>query len=182
MKEDDPTIDIVSAAPVSSAEGFLRAQRMMTTGLENVCDRVAFHVYAARFIERLAELTEKPIWITESGAAGPTHHLDWYVSTFETIRAAIPQAEQIYWFDLFDFEPNGFRLYEIVLDPIRGFRAVPESTALIGHLKERVRAASGDIARASYDELIPDITLYFPTEEDLRLIEETSFGLPEELR
>ena len=182
VKEDDPTIVIVAAAPVASADGFLRAQRMIETGLESVCDRVAFHVYSTRFIGRLAELTQKPVWITESGASGTADHLEWYRSTFEAIRAGIPQAEPIYWFDLFDFEPNGFRLYNIVRDPIETFRAVPESTALIDHLQERVRSASGAAARARYEELIPDITLYFPTEEDLRVIEETSFGLPDELR
>ena len=50
-------------------------------------------------------------------------------------------------------------------------------TAIFGSADYMVRAASGDVPRASYEELVPDITLYFPTEEDIRLIESTSIGL-----
>ncbi len=179
LKEDDPSIQIVAAAPVSSAEGFLRAQRMIEAGSENVCDRVAFHVYSTRFIERLSALTQKPVWITESGAKGTTQHLDWFTSTFEEIRSGFPLVERIYWFDLFDFQPNRFRLFDIVREPGEEFRAVEESVDLIAFLKNRVKEASGG-TRASYEELIPNIMLYFPTEEDFRIIESTSIGLPEE--
>lgn len=178
LKEDDPTIQIVAAAAVSSAEGIVRLQRMMETGLEDVCDRVAFHIYTTRFLERLASLTDKPVWVTESGAEGTERHLDWMTSTFDAIRRVIPTVEQIYWFDLFDLQPNGFRLFDIVRDPISEFRSVPESVEAIEWLQAKVLQAGGGIPQASYEELIPDITLYLPTEEDLRAIESTSFGLP----
>ena len=181
LKEDDPTIRIVSAAPVASAEGVLRAQKMIEAGLEHVCDVVAFHVYGTRFLEKLAALTAKPVWVTESGTEGTPRHLDWYASTFDTIRRSMPGVERIYWFLLFDLQPNRFRLFDIVRDPLREFIPVRESVAAIERLEARVREASAGVPRASYEELVPDITLYFPTQEDIRLIEETSFGLPEGL-
>ncbi len=140
-------------------------------------DRVAFHVYSTRFIECLSALTQKPVWITESGAEGTAQHLDWFTSTFEEIRSGFPLVERIYWFDLFDFQPNRFRLFDIVRDPGEGFRAVEESVELIAFLKNRVNEASGG-TRASYEELIPDIMLYFPTEEDLRIIEQYRSYIP----
>ena len=178
LKEDDPTILIVAAAPVSSAEGFLRAQAMIETGVEHVCDRIAFHVYSRRFIERLGRLTDKPVWITESGVEGAERHLEWRTSGFDEIRQGIPMAEEIFWFDLFDKNPNGFRLFDIVRDPLEEFKSVPESVALIDWLELRVSSqdASAGSAFLSYEELVPDIHLYFPTEEDVRLIESTSFG------
>ena len=176
LKEDDPSIDIVASAPVSSAEGFLRAQRMIETGVENVCDRLAFHVYGLRFAERLGQLSRKPVWITESGAAGVANHLEWRTSGFDAIRQAIPTADEIFWFDLFDRDRDTFRLFDIVPDPIEEFRPVPESLALIDWLGARAREASGGRELASYEELIPDIMLYFPTEEDFRLIEATGIG------
>jgi hypothetical protein len=181
LKEDDPSIRIVSTAPVSSADGFLRLQRMIEAGAENVCDFLAFHIYSARFVERLGELTEKPVWVTESGAEGTERHLPWFTSVFDAIRNAIPMAERIYWFDLFDRQANGFRLFDIVADPVEEFRAVAESIDLIGYLETRVKDASGNVALERYEELVPDIMLYFPTDEDIRIIESTSFGLPDEL-
>ena len=177
LKEDGPDQLVVAAAPVSSAEGFLRFQKMLETGAENFCDRIAVHAYSTRFIERLGELTDKPVWVTESGVEGVSRHLDWYTSTFDEIRRAIPQAERLYWFDLFDRTPNSFRLVDIVPDPELEFVAVPESTELLSFLDGNVRAASGGAELIPYEELIPDITLYFPTEEDIRIIERTSFGL-----
>lgn len=176
LKEDDPAIEIVSAAPVSSAEGFLRAQRMIETGVEDVCDRLAFHVYSLRFIERLGRLTTKPVWVTESAAAGSERHLEWRTSGFDEIRRAMPTVDEIFWFDLFDRDPNNFRLFDIVRDPVDDFRAVTESFALVDWLEKRVREASGGRALICYEELVPDIVLYFPTEEDFRLIESTGIG------
>jgi len=176
LKEDDPTIRIVAAAPISTAEGFLRAQAMIETGLEHVCDRIAFHVYSRRFIERLGRLTDKPIWITESGADGTSRHLEWRTAAFEDIRQGIPTAEEIFWFDLFDLNPNAFRLFDIVRDPLEEFRAVPESVALIEWLTARVNQAGPGRTLIAYEELVPDILSYFPAEEDIRLIDAAGLG------
>ena len=51
-----------------------------------------------------------------------------------------------------------------------------ESPAAVSHLVSRVVEAGGNQPGAAYHDLVPDITRYFPTEEDLALIAETSFG------
>lgn len=181
LKEDDPTIRIVSAAPVSSADGFLRAQLMIDAGVEDVCDRIAFHLYSTRFADRLARLTNRPIWVTESGAQGTERHFDWRTSTFDEIRRRMPRVFRIFWFDLFDFAPNAFRLYDIVRDPLAEFVAVPESTRLVDWFRGRAREAASGTEPAAFEELVPDIVLYFPTEEDRRIVAATSFGLQEGL-
>ena len=179
LKEIDPSTLVVAAAPVSSAEGFLRAIQMIETGSENYCDRIAFHIYSKRFIERLADLTDKPVWITESAVEGPANHLEWFTDVFPKIRNTMPRVEQIYWFDLFDFNPGSFRLYNIIADPTDEYRSVEESTALISHLKQRVFETT-EGKQLPYEDLISDIMIYFPTEEDLRIIESTSYGLPDD--
>lgn len=174
LKEDDPSITIVAAAPVSNAAGVLRAQAMIEAGVENVCDRLAYHVYSPRFIERLGRLSDKPAWITESGVDETSRHLDWWTTTFAEIRAGIPTAEEVFWFDLYDKNPNSFRLFDIVPDPLDEFVAVPESVALTTTLRHAVAAESSG-PHLSYEELVPDIRLYFPTQEDARVIDATDF-------
>lgn len=176
LKEDDPSITIVAAAPIADASGVLRAQAMLEAGVENVCDRIAYHVYSRRFIEQLGRLSQTPAWITESGVEETERHLEWFTSTFDEIRAGIPTADEIFWFDLYDRTPNGFRLVDIVPDVSEEFRAVIESRALVDHLVRRVDDESAGEVRASFEELVPDIRLYFPTEEDIRLIESTAFA------
>lgn len=176
MKEDDPGLLVVSAAQVSSAEGILQTRKMLEAGMDRVCDRVAYHVYTTRWLDRLAGVSDRPIWITESATEGPENHLRWMTSTFDEIRQRIPGVERIFWYLLVDFDPNRFRLMRIEEDPLEGPRLVPESLAAIDWLLSSVRAACGEKPRAAYEDLVPDIRLYFPTEEDLRLIQSTSFA------
>jgi hypothetical protein len=176
LKEDDPGILVVSAAEVSSAEGILRARKMLETGMEHFCDRLAYHIYSKRWLDRLAGLTDKPVWITESGTVGTENHLDWITNTFDEIRRTIPGVERLFWYVLLDFDPDGFRLVSIDRDPLEQFRLVPQSLAVVDWLRASVRSASGDEPRAAYHDLIPDIVQYFPTDEDLRLIDGTSFA------
>ncbi|HXV59277.1 MAG TPA: hypothetical protein VEK15_01185 [Vicinamibacteria bacterium] len=176
LKEDDPSMTIVAAAPVGSAEGLLRARVMIETGLENYCDRVAYHVYSTRFLRELGTLSDQPTWITESGAAGTEHHVDWMTRTFDEIRAAIPRTERIYWFNLFDFEPGAFRLIDLGRTADGGFEPVVESHEAVALLRSRIEAAAGGAELVPYRELLPDITLYFPTDEDERRIRSTSIG------
>jgi hypothetical protein len=176
LKEDDPRIPIVSAASIGSAEGLLRARSMIESGLELFCDRLALHVYGTRFLRELGRLSEKPVWVTESGVGDTARHLEWMTETFDLIRRAIPQVERTFWFQLFDFEPGRFRLIDLEPSIDGTFEIVPESTAALALLQARVETALGGIAAATYRELVPDITLYFPTEEDFRLIRSTSIG------
>lgn len=176
LKEDDPSMTIVSAAPIGSAEGILRMRRMIETGLELYCDRVAFHVYALRFLPELARLTERTVWITESAVGGNERHLDWMTGSYERIRREIPDVERIFWFDLFDLEPGIFRLIDLQESADGSFEPVAESRDAVAFLLERVESALGGATPASYRELVADIALYFPTDDDMRIIRSTSIG------
>ena len=175
LKNEDPQLTVVSAAEAGNAAGFLRTRAMFEAGVDNFCDRVAYHIYDRRWIPRLAGMTHKTIWVTESGVAPPERHLAWITQTFEEIRRGIEGVEQVFYFQLFDTHPQTFRLIDIVAQPDGGFQEVVESPAAVEHLASRVAEASGGQPRATYRDLIPDITRYFPTEEDLALIATTSF-------
>jgi hypothetical protein len=176
LKEDDPGLEVVAAAAIGSAEGIARTRIMIETGLESYSDRVAFHVYGTRFLPQIRELTEEPSWITETGVGETDLHLEWMTSTYDRMRSALPGVERVFWFELFDFDPGRFRLIDIHRNLDGAIETVRESTAALDHLDARVADALDGRAPLSYRELVPDIMLYFPTEEDLRLIRSTSFG------
>jgi hypothetical protein len=176
LKEDAPDVTVVSAAPIGSAVGVLQARAMIAAGIERYCDRLAFHVYGTRFLRDIAALARKPVWITESGVSGISRHLDWMTSTHAAIRSEMPMVERIYWFDLFDHQPNAFRLIDIRPRIEGGYEAAVESAASVAWLRARVDQALLGVAPASYRELVPDIALYLPTEDDLRIIRRTSIG------
>jgi hypothetical protein len=176
LKNEDPQLTVASAAAAGSAEGLLRTRSMFEAGVENFSDRIAYHIYDRRWIPRLAGMALRPIWVTESGVAGQERHLTWITETFDGIRNGIEGVEQIFYFQLYDTEPNRFRLINIVAQPDGSFREIVESPAAVEHLASRVAEASGDQPRAAYRDLIPDITRYFPTDDDLALISTTSFG------
>lgn len=176
LKDDDPGLLVVAAAPVGSMEGLLRMRVMFEVGVELFCDRVAYHVYNERLIPHLDGMARLPIWVTESGMSPPERHLEWITGMFERIRNEVSGVERIFYFDLFDFRPQHFRLIDIEPGPDGSFSPVVESEAAIQYFRRRVNEASGDQPRAGYRDLIPDITRYFPTEEDLGLIASTSYG------
>lgn len=175
LKEEDPNLVVISAAEVGGVDGVLRMRAMFEAGLERYCDRVAFHVYDEKIISRLSGMARKGVWITESGVRGTERHLDWVTRVFEEISSGISGVEHIFYFILCDLDPGRFRLIEIVRDADEGFRTVVESRPFYDYFASRVRNATEAMPRASYRELIPDITDYFPTEEDLKLIASTSF-------
>lgn len=176
LKEDDPSLLVVSAATVGSLDGLLRTRALFESGVEHFCDRVAYHLYSRALIPHLRRLATRPVWVTESGIADPARHLEWVTDTFARIRDEIDGVENIFYFDLFDREPQRFRLVDVVEGPEPGVFAVIESSTLIQYFLDRVSAAGGGAPRAGYHELIPDITRYFPSEEDFRLIASTSYG------
>jgi hypothetical protein len=176
LKEDDPSLTVVAAATIGSVEGVLRMRALVEAGVELYCDRIAYHVYGLGVLDELARLSEKPAWVTESGAGKTDLHLDWMTRSFDRIRASIASVTEIFWFDLFDFEPGGFRLVDLRPRLDVGFDGVPESRAAVDWLRARVSSASAGGPKASYRELIPDITMYFPTDEDLALVRTTSFA------
>lgn len=176
LKEDDPAIPIVSAAAIGSAAGVLQSRQMIEAGLELYCDRVAFHLYSIDLLETVAALATKPVWVTESGARGTENHQRWMTAAFDRIRTKVPGTERIFWFDFFDSGTEGFRLIDLAPTLDGSFDAVPESEAALEWLRSRVEEALGGIPAIPYRELVPDITVYFPTEEDFRILAATSFG------
>jgi hypothetical protein len=176
LKNEDPQLMVVSAAEVGAADGLLRTRAMLDAGMENFCDAVAYHIYDRRWIPSLAGMTTRPVWVTESGVTPPERHLVWITETFDEIRNGIEGVEEIFYFQLFDKEPERFRLIDIVADPDGSFREVVESPAAIDHFAARVAEANENAPHATYRDLIPDITLYFPTDDDLAVIRTTSFG------
>jgi hypothetical protein len=176
LKEDDPMVTVVSAAAVGSAAGVLQTRRMIEAGLELYCDRIAFHLYATNFLREWAELATKPVWVTESGSQGSGSHREWMSATFDRIRSEIPGTERIFWYDLFDFDSEGFRLIDLAPTLEGAFEPVPASGEAIDWLRSRVEEALAGAPAIPYRDLVPDITLYFPTAEDFRILDATSFG------
>ena len=176
LKEDDPAITIVSAAAIGSATGLLQTREMIEAGLELYCDRVAFHLYNTKFLAEVAGLAAKPVWVTESGARGAANHLGWMTTSFDRIRKEVPATERIFWFDLFDLGTEGFRLIDLAPALGGSFEVVSESAAALDWLLSRVEEALAGAPVVPYLELVPDITLYFPTDEDFRILGATSFG------
>lgn len=176
LKEDDPRITIVSAAAIGSAAGLLQSREMIEAGLELYCDRVAFHLYSTEFLEEVAELAEKTVWVTESGSRGAASHRGWMSSTFDRIRREVPTTGRIFWFDLYDRGTEGFRLIDLAPGLDGSIEIAAESAAALEWLHSRVDEALAGVPPVPYRELVPDITLYFPTEDDIRILGATSFG------
>lgn len=171
LKELAPDRTVVSAATVGRRAGVWRLRQMIVSGLEQVCDQVAVHVYDAGLLRELAGLVRtRPLVVTESGTRGPAGHLGWVQETFPRIVRELGPVEQIYWFDLFDFERDAFRLIDLVAAEGR-FETVVESGSLHEFWRGRVADAGGNAPYASFDELIPDLGPYLPTGEDFALVE-----------
>ena len=170
LKRRQPELTVVAAAAVGNRDGVLRARAMLEAGLENHCDRFALHVYDRSLIPRIARLSPKPTWITESGTIGTDQHLEWFTGVFPQIFTLMPQVQRIFWFQLFDFGVNRHRLIDI-FENEEGYEAQPASRLLMDYLTARVETATGGRAHARYEDLIPDITEYFPNADDFGLVE-----------
>ena len=44
LKNEDPQLTVAAAAAVGNADGILRTQSMLEVGVENYCDRIAYHI------------------------------------------------------------------------------------------------------------------------------------------
>ena len=170
LKHRAPEIPIVSAAPVGQRVGVLRALEMLGSGVEDLCDIVGFHIYDRAIIHQLAGLTQKPVWITETGAVGPENHKPWVDEVYPAIRSSLPQVGKIFFFELFDLTPGAFRILDIAERQDGSITSEVESTVFYDDLSRRVSEAAGGTQRALYEDLIPDITAYFPTDDDIELV------------
>jgi len=176
LKEDDPGLTIVSAAAIGSASGLLQTREMIEAGLELYCDRVALHLYSTELLGEGPKIAQNPVWVTESGSRGAETHREWMSSSFDRIRRQVPGTERIFWFDLHDRGTEGFRLIDLVPALDGSTDVVPESAAALAWLRTRVEEALAGAPPMPYRELVPDITLYFPTEEDLRILRDPATG------
>jgi len=166
-------LPVVAAAPVGNATGVLRLREMLTAGLESVCDYVAVHVYSELLIDEMSGLARRrPVLVTESGVAGPEKHLEWVTDTFPRIAAGIGGTEEVFFFELLDLEPNRWRVIDVQVEPSGAHTIRAESPAVLDYWRRRTIAATDGFPHASFADLIPDITDYFPTEDDRERVEE----------
>jgi hypothetical protein len=165
LRQLDPDVIVVSAAEAGDREGPPRLRAMLEAGLEQVCDRIAYHVYTREVIPLLGDHVRRIVWVTESGTAGTAQHLPWVRDVFPQIVAGIPDVLRIFYFDLFDPAAGVYRVLD-VRPAGRGFEAVFESTELREYWAGRVREAAAGRPLAGFDSLVPDIRAYFPTLAD----------------
>jgi hypothetical protein len=164
-----PELPVVAAASVGNVNGVLRTREMIQTGLESVCDVVAYHVYSELTLPMLADLSDLPILVTESGAAGPENHLPWVEEMFPRIRSRIGGVGEVFYFDLLDAEPNRWRAIDVRVDEAGVAHLVAESPDLLQHWIDRVRRATA-VPHAPFPELVPDFATYAPTALDSALV------------
>ncbi|HEX6738696.1 MAG TPA: hypothetical protein VF310_10505, partial [Vicinamibacteria bacterium] len=176
LRRLNPQILVVSAAEVGTLDGPPRLRAMMEAGLENVIDRIAYHVYNPAIIPMLAPHVRNLVWVTESGVAGTERHLAWVRDTFPAIRAGIEDASRIFFFVLYEDTPRRFRLVDIQADGAGGFRVRRESAELIDHFEQNVVRAARGAPILPFATLVPDIRAYFPTVADIALYDEVYFG------
>jgi hypothetical protein len=176
FKLRSPELVVVSAAEVGNVDGLYRMRAMREAGLDDWCDRVAYHVYSDKLPPLLANLSQRPVWVTESGVDGTAKHLPWVREMFPEMRARIPGVERIFFYVLYDELAGRFRLFDIVrAGAVTSLRV--ESRELVEQLAARV-AGAGAGPHARFEDLIPDVTAYFPTPFDLDRVLEASPFLP----
>jgi hypothetical protein len=166
---------VVSAAEVGTLEGPPRIRAMLEAGLEDVIDRIAFHIYNPDIIPMLAPHVRNLVWVTESGVAGTERHLAWVRDTFETIRTGIEDVSRIFLFALYEQAPRRFRLIDIQPDGA-GYRVLRESADLLGFFEQNVARTAGGSPLVPFATLVPDVRAYFPTPADIALYDEVYFG------
>ncbi len=165
LQQLDSNVIVVSAAETGDLAGVPRVRAMLEAGLEQACDRIAYHVYSRDVIPLLGDHVRRIVWVTESGAVGVAQHLPWVRDVFPQILAAIPDALRVFYFDLFDPNAGVYRVLD-VRPAGAGFQAVVESTALHDYWTGRVQAAASGRPLLGFHELVPDIRAYFPTLAD----------------
>lgn len=171
LKSDYSDAIVVSAAEIGSGAGPARMVEMLEAGLEKVTDRVAFHIYTRDVIPLLAPNVRSLVWITESGAHGTANHLPWVRDVFPDIKAGIPDVSRIFFYDLYDPEPGGYRILDFRQTGDR-YERVIESREIHDHFDARARnSANGPIV--PFSSLIPDIRAYLPTPADVALYDLT---------
>ncbi len=171
LKATYPDAIVVSAAEVGTKAGPARMRAMLEAGLERVTDRVAFHVYDRDIIPLLGSNVRSLVWVTESGSSGTTSHLPWVRDVFPDIGAGIGDASRIFFYDLYDSAPGGYRIIDLRQTGDR-YEMTVESQDLYTYWKDRVAVAAG-APIIPFSTLIPDIRAYLPTAADIAAYDAT---------
>jgi hypothetical protein len=171
LKNADPSIIVVSAGEVGTLVGPARIRAMLEAGLERVTDRIGYHIYNRDTIPLLDDHVRAIVWVTESGAGGTASHLPWVRDTFPEIRSRIEDVTRIFYYDLYDADRGVYRILDIQGSG-SGYRAVVESTDLYAFFQAEVARAAAGRPLLGFEDLVPDIRAYFPTPEDLAILEE----------
>lgn len=164
---------VVSAAEVGTRDGPARVRAMLEAGLEGACDRVAYHLYAPEVLERLPTHIRQVVWVTESGTHPTSGHLSWVRDFHPAVKARLEDATRIFYYDLYDGDSDRHRLISIERDGA-AYRAVIESGELCAYYRQRVIDRAAGRPLIPFEQLIPDITAYFPTPEDIAAYDEVS--------
>jgi hypothetical protein len=175
LEELAEDVIVVAAAEAGNKSGPPRMRAMLEAGLEQKCDRIAYHVYDREIIPMLSDNVRQIVWVTESGSAGTASHLGWVKDVFPEIRDQIGDVLRIFYFDLFDPERGVYRVIDILREG-DAYVAVVESGALHAYWSARVSEAAGGRPVIPFDALIPDIRVYFPTAPDVEAFD----GAPRE--
>jgi hypothetical protein len=168
----DPENLTVGAAEVGNADGPERMRAMLDAGLEEACDRVAYHVYDRRILPRLRNHVRGLTWVTESGVGDPARHLRWVRDVFPEIRGALPEVSRVFFYDLYDPDPRRFRVIDIV-SRAGGVDVTVESPELVAYWRARIAAAAGPTPLVTFREIVPDMQRFLPTAADARLYDDT---------
>jgi len=171
LRDIAPEVIVVAAAEAGNKTGPPRMRAMLEAGLENECDRIAYHVYSREIIPMLSDNVKQIVWVTESGSAGTATHLPWVRDVFPEIRAQIGDVLRIFYFDLFDHDRGVYRVLDIVPDG-DGYRAVVESKELHDYWSARVSEAAAGRPVLPFETLVPDVRAYFPTASDVAALDE----------
>jgi hypothetical protein len=170
LSQMEPRVIVVSAAEVGLKVGVPRMRAMLEAGLEASTDRIAYHIYDPDVIPLLPQHVRNIVWITETGAPGVAAQLPWVRDVIPAFRAHMSDVSEIFYYDLFDLEPGGYRVLDI--QPAGdGFQAVVESTALHAYWSDRVTAAAAGNPLLGFQDLVPDIRAYFPTQADVEALD-----------
>jgi hypothetical protein len=174
LRSLNPQILVVSAAEVGTLDGPARVRTMLEAGLEGACDRVAYHIYGPDVLDRLPPHIRQVVWITESGAQPTSGHLGWVRDFHPLIKARLVDATRIFYYDLYDGDTARHRLIGIERNPGGGYRAEIESAELVSYYRQRVIDRAAGRPLIPFDQLIPDITAYFPTPADIAAYDQVS--------
>jgi hypothetical protein len=116
VKTAAPQDLVISAATTAINQNFPRSfqynQEMRELGAETVCDVFAVHYYGSQYenvlffgIGDFLKASNRPIWVTESGARGTNRQLEYGERTWPFLLSVTPRIQRIYQYQFTDSTP-----------------------------------------------------------------------------